>query len=625
MAYSNLNEKTIKYTNKDYNSIKGKLIEFAQIYYPDTFNDFTESSPGMMFLEMVAYVGDVLSFYQDTQIQELFLTYAQEKENLYNLAYTLGYKPKLTSPSSVELDLYQLLPSINVGGVYKPDWTYSVIINENSSFLDGSTNANFLIQKTVDFSASGSNSPTDISTYQINTSTNKPEYFLLKKSVTATAGEIKSEVFTIGALQKYLTLELQESKIIEILSIKDTDGNEWFEVPYLAQNTLFDSVKNSATYDPELNQYSAETPYLLKLKKVPKRFTTRVTANQTLRIEFGAGISDKPDEEIIPNPDNVGLFTPSGLNKMDRSFDPSNVLYTKAYGEPPSNTKLTIEYIKGGGLKTNSSSNSINIVNNLKLKQKSGLNSSLRDFVRGSISSNNEDGATGGGNGDTNEDIRQKAIASFSTQQRTVTKEDYMVRCLTMPSKFGSVAKSYIVQEDMISAPNLKKSNPLGLDLYVLGYNKSKKLVKLNNATKSNLATYLEQYRTLTDSITIKDAYYINFELEFEIMVLGGYNNEESILKCVAALKKYFNIDKWQINQPILISEVRNLLSGVEGVQNIVRLEFKNLVGESLGYSPYKYDLMGATKDDIIYPSLDPSIFELKFPNQNISGKVTQY
>ena len=234
-------------------------------------------------------------------------------------------------------------------------------------------------------------------------------------------------------------------------------------------------------------------------------------------------------------------------------------------------------------------------------------------------------GATGGGDGDTNEDIRQKAMASFSTQQRTVTKEDYMVRCLTMPSKFGQIAKSYIVQEDIISADNSKKSNPLGLDLYVLGYNTSKHLVHLNDATKQNLATYLEQYRTLTDSITIKNAYYVNFELNFEIMVLGGYNNESVILKCVTDLRKYFDIDKWQINQPILISEVRNLLSNVEGVQNLVTLEFKNIVGESIGYSPYKYDFLGATKDDIIYPSLDPSIFELRYPSQNIKGKITQY
>ncbi len=625
MAYSGLNQKTIKYTNKDYNSIKSKLIDFAQIYYPNTFNDFTESSPGMMFLEMVAYVGDILSFYQDSQIQELFLTYAQERENLYNLAYTLGYKPKLTSPSSVELSIFQLVPSINVNGDYKPDFSYAVTILENSSFSDSVSNTEFLTQKTIDFSASGSNNPTKISTYQINTNTNKPEYYLLEKPVMAIAGEIKTETFTIGALEKYLTLEMQESDIIEILSVKDNDGNEWFEVPYLAQDTIFEPIKNSTAYDTELSQYSAETPYLLKLKKVPKRFTTRITSKNTLLLEFGAGISDKPDEEIVPNPDNVGLFTPSGLNKMDKSFDPSNVLYTKAYGEPPSDTTLTVEYIRGGGLRSNSPSNTITLASNLKLLQKSGLNATIKDFVRGSISSNNEEAATGGGSGDTNEDIRQKAIASFSTQQRTVTKEDYMVRCLTMPSKFGSVAKSYIVQEDRISAYNTEKSNPLGLDLYVLGFNNSKHLTKLNNATKQNLATYIEQYRTLTDSITIKDAYYVNFEINFEIMALGGFNNESVILKCVTSLRKYFDIDKWNINQPILISEVRNLLSNVEGVQNIVTLEFKNLVGESLGYSPYKYDFFGATKDDIIYPSLDPMIFELKFPNQNIKGKVTQY
>ncbi len=627
MAYSSLKDtqKTIQYTNKDYNSIKSKLLEFAQIYYPNTFNDFSEASPGMMFIEMAAYVGDVLSFYQDTQVQELFLTYAQEKENLYNLAYSLGYQPKITSPSNVNLDIFQLVPSININGDYKPDLSYALTIKENSSFIANSTLTNFLTQKTIDFSSSGSNDPTVITTYQINTSNNQPEYYLLKKSVPAISGEIKSETFSIGSLEKFLTIELQDTDIIEILSIKDADGNEWFEVPYLAQDTLFEDVKNSALNDPELHQYNVSTPYLLKLKKVPKRFVTRATSNGTLRIQFGAGISDNPDEEIIPNPDNVGLFTPSGLSKMDKAFDPSNILYTKAYGEPPSNTTLTVNYIKGGGIQTNVPSNSITSPNDLRISFKTGLSNTLRDFIIGSVTSNNPNAATGGNDGDSIEDVRQKAIASFSTQQRTVTKEDYMVRTLSMPARFGSVAKAYIVQEDMISATNKIKSNPFGLDLYVLGYNSNKHLTVLNDATKNNLSTYLEQFRMLTDSITIKDAYFVNFKIEFEIVTLKTYNNEEVVLNCVSELKKYFDIDKWQVNQPIIISEIRNILSNTDGVQNVANLIFTNITGQNLGYSQYKYDFKGATKNDIIYPSMDPCIFELRYPNQNIQGKTIQY
>tara|TARA_R110002167_G_scaffold91340_1_gene245767 strand:- start:12054 stop:13937 length:1884 start_codon:yes stop_codon:yes gene_type:complete len=627
MAYLNTpqSQKSISYTNKDYNSIKGKLIEFAKVYYPNTFNDFSEGSPGMMFMEMVAYVGDILSFYQDTQIQELFLTHAQEAENIYNLAYNLGYKPSTTTAASTKLEIFQLLPAKNIGGEYVPDFDYALTINPNSGFETRDGNNKFLTQTSVNFGSSGSNDLTNISVFQVNTNTNQPEYYLLKKSCNVTSGEVKNQSFELGPPEKFKTLSLYDKNIIEIIKISDSDGNIWHEVPYLAQDTMFEEIENIGANDPELHQYNASTPYLLNIKKVPKRFITRVKPNNLLEIQFGAGISDSPDEEIIPHPDNVGLNTESGRNKLDKSFDPSNFLYSKAYGEPPSNTTLTVEYTIGGGISTNVPSNSIITPQNISLSSKAGLNTSLSNYIKGSLTSNNPTPATGGGKGDSIEDIRQKSMASFSTQQRTVTKEDYIIRTLSMPSKFGQIAKAYIVPENNLISDSTTKQNTSGLDLYVLGYNSQKSITKLNKAVKQNLSTYLEQYRTLTDSITIKDAYHINFGFDFEIVSLKGFQGEEVILNCIQNLKKYFRIDRWQINQPIIISEVKKIINLVPGVQNLVKLKFKNKVGSSLGYSPYKYDIEGAIRNETIYPSLDPSIFELKYPNTDINGKITQY
>ena len=627
MAYLNTpqSQKSISYTNKDYNSIKGKLIEFAKVYYPNTFNDFSEGSPGMMFMEMVAYVGDILSFYQDTQIQELFLTHAQEAENIYNLAYNLGYKPSTTTAASTKLEIFQLLPAKNIGGEYVPDFDYALTINPNSGFETRDGNNKFLTQTSVNFGSSGSNDLTNISVFQVNTNTNQPEYYLLKKSCNVTSGEVKNQSFELGPPEKFKTLSLYDKNIIEIIKISDSDGNIWHEVPYLAQDTMFEEIENIGANDPELHQYNASTPYLLNIKKVPKRFITRVKPNNLLEIQFGAGISDSPDEEIIPHPDNVGLNTESGRNKLDKSFDPSNFLYSKAYGEPPSNTTLTVEYTIGGGISTNVPSNSIITPQNISLSSKAGLNTSLSNYIKGSLTSNNPTPATGGGKGDSIEDIRQKSMASFSTQQRTVTKEDYIIRTLSMPSKFGQIAKAYIVPENNLISDSTTKQNTSGLDLYVLGYNSQKSITKLNKAVKQNLSTYLEQYRTLTDSITIKDAYHINFGFDFEIVSLKGFQGEEVILNCIQNLKKYFRIDRWQINQPIIISEVKKIINLVPGVQNLVKLKFKNKVGSSLGYSPYKYDIEGAIRNETIYPSLDPSIFELKYPNTDIKGKITQY
>ena len=629
MAYSKVSNKTqdkdVKYLNKDFNSYKNQLMEFAEVYFPNSFNDFSEGNPGMMFLEMAAYVGDVLSFYTDTQLRESFLTLAQEKENLYNLAYAMGYKPKATSAASVDLEIFQLVPSLP-NNDFKPDFNYALKIDENSSFksTEGSI---FYISNQVDFSYSSSFSPTDVSIYQYNDN-NDPEYYLLKKSTQAISGERKTQTFTVGSAEQFKTLTLFDGSIISIESVVDSEGNNWSEVPYLAQDTIFEEIENTGANDPELNQYNQQTPYLLKLKRASRRFVSRFKANNELEIQFGAGTSDKADEEIIPNPDNIGLGIKDGRSSLDQAYDPSNFLYTKAYGQVPANTTLIVTYLVGGGLNANVNSNTITKVKTLFPVNKPNLNPSILKFIQSSVASTNKEAAKGGGAGDSVEDIRLNTMANFSAQQRAVTKEDYLIRTLSLPPKLGRVAKAYIIQDDQ-SSPLLTSPeripNPLALNLYTLGYNSSKQLTTLNTATKTNLATYLEQYRMLTDAINIKDAFVINFGLDFEITAFKSYNNQEVILQCITELKNYFNVDRWQVNQPIIISEISNLIAGVTGVQTVEKVTLENKNGVSLGYSQYKYDFEGATRKGVIYPSLDPSIFELKYPNTDIKGRVTTY
>jgi len=629
MAYNKVSNKTqdkdVKYLNKDFNSYKNQLMEFAEVYFPNNFNDFSEGNPGMMFLEMAAYVGDVLSFYTDTQLRESFLTLAQEKENLYNLAYAMGYKPKATSAASVDLEIFQLVPAKEINGSFEPDYDYALKIDENSSFKS-TEGPIFYINNQVDFSYSSSFSPTNVSIYSYNDV--NPEYYLLKKSTQAISGETKTQTFTVGSAEQFKTLTMFDSNIISIESVVDSEGNNWSEVPYLAQDTIFEEIENTGANDPELNQYNQQTPYLLKLKRASRRFVSRFKANNQLEIQFGAGTSDKADEEIIPNPDNIGLGIKDGRSSLDQAYDPSNFLYTKAYGQVPANTILTVTYLVGGGLGANVNSNTITKVETLFSTNKPNLPPSILKFIQSSVVSTNKEAAKGGGAGDSVEDIRLNTMANFSAQQRAVTKEDYLIRTLSLPPKLGRVAKAYIIQDDQSSPLSTEPGripNPLALNLYTLGYNSSKQLTTLNKATKTNLATYLEQYRMLTDAINIKDAFVINFGLDFEITAFKSYNNQEVILQCISELKSHFNIDRWQVNQPIIISEITNLIAGVKGVQTVEKVTLENKNGVSLGYSQYKYDFDGATRKGVIYPSLDPSIFELKYPNTDIKGRVTTY
>ena len=618
--------KQIQYLNKDFDGFKQKLLEFAQVYYPETYNDFSETSAGLMLIEMASYVGDVLAYYGDNQIQENFLEYAKQRNNLLSLAYNHGYFPQVTNASTVDVDIYQTLPATTAGGSVQPDWNYAMILSEGAQ-LQSSNNTSvfFYIENKVDFTISGSADPTEVSVYSID-GANQPNFYLLKKKAKATAGTLKTKTFTFTTPQRFSTVEIEDTNVIEIVKTTDSDGNRWYEVPYLAQETIFDPVTNIAANDPQLYQYNGTTPYLLKIKKVPRRFIKRFKTNNTLELQFGPGVSSNPDEVITPNSDNVGLGLPYGTDKLTTAWDPANFLYTKTYGLAPSNTTLTVEYLTGGGAPSNVTAQSLTILSSGNVVFfGDNLDPTLESTIRNSLQFTNTQPALGGGDGDTNEDIRRKSISQFPTQLRTVTKDDYAIRTLSLPPKYGAISKVYVTQ-DANTAPNVitqeDRYDTNALSLYVLSRNTNNKLTIADPALKQNLTTYLAEYRLITDAVRIKDAFIINIGINFDIIAQPNFNNRLILNNCINTLTAYFDIDKWQINQPILINNVKNILDNVEGVQTIKKLEIVNKSGVDSNYSPYAYDIKGATINEVLYPSLDPSVFELKFPTTDIQGRI---
>ena len=616
--------KQIQYLNKDFDGFKQKLLEFAQVYYPDTYNDFSDTSAGLMLIEMAAYVGDVLSYYGDNQVQENFLEFAKQRDNLLSLAYTHGYFPQVTTAATTGIDIFQLVPSTTAYGSVRPDYNYAMIL-ANGAQIQSSNDSSvfFYIEDQVNFTTSGSFDPTTVSVYSVDGS-NNPNFYLLKKTAKASAGTLKSAAFTFTTPEKFATIQIQDTNIIEIVKVTDSDGNRWYEVPYLAQETIFDPVTNTAANDPTLAQYNETTPYLLKNKKVPRRFIKRFKSDNTLEIQFGPGVSSNPDEIITPNSDNIGLGLPYGTDKLTTAWDPANFTYTKTYGVAPSNTTLTVEYLVGGGASSNVSVQSLTILSSGSVSFfGSGLDSTLQTTVSGSLAFSNTEAATGGGDGDTNEDIRRKSIAQYPTQLRTVTKDDYAIRSLSLPSKYGKVSKVYVTQENQEAIKNSEELYDTNtLSLYILSQNNVNDLIVADPALKENLRIFLAEYRMLTDAIRVKDAFIINIGLNFDVILLPDFNAQTVLNACVNALKDYFDIDKWQINQPILINNVRNVIDGIEGVQTVKKVEFVNKVGESDGYSKLAYDIKGATINEVLYPSLDPSIFEIKYPDTDIQGRV---
>lgn len=627
------NVKQINYVAKTFTDFRQNLIDFAKAYYPNTYSDFNETSPGMMFIEMAAYIGDVLSLYVDNQFKENLLAYAEQQENVISIAQFLGYKPKLTTPSTTVATLYQLAPAILVDGEYVPDPLYLIKVSRGSTFAtSGQTNIQFRLVEDVDFTNITSEN------YIANTfSGGNPSTFIVSKPAKLVAATEKVATFSFGEPQKFATVLMPEENIIGIESIVDSNGNTWYEVDYLAQDVILDNL--SVTDNGETGVLPSSK---LRLRKVPRRFATRITRDGRMELLFGSGTEN--DAEL-----NLTLDSRQVANEQygstiqdtlgNTSINNVNFLNSNAYGISPSNVTLTVRYLIGGGVTSNTPSNTINTVTQL-VTQNDTTDYSPAQLVAynaavQTITINNELPATGGGTGESIEEIRQNALAFFNAQNRVVTVEDYAVRSYSMPPRYGKIAKAYAVRDEQINKILAANSGvtyvdnpvrPNSINLYTLGYDKNGNLTTLNTVVKENLARYLEQYRMLTDDVNILDAFIINIGVEFNISVLRNYNINDVLARSIGAVQSFFNPVNWSINQPIILSDLIYEIGLVEGVQSVkdVRIVNKYQFKNGLGYQNYRYDISEATVNGVIYPSLDPSIFELKYPQKDIIGNATQ-
>ena len=664
------NKKDIKYLNRDFASLRQALVEFTKTYYSNTYNDFSEASPGMMFIEQAAYVGDILSYYTDAQLKESFINLAGNKNNIFQLAQNLGYKPKISTPASVTLTLYQTLPSKFMSSDqtvanYEPDFDYALKINEG--MLVGSTsnaNVEFITTDFVDF-----NDPKDREISVFTVDGNNPLTYLITKKVSAISATRYTQEFEVGEFKPNPTFRITSSNFIKIENIVDGDGNTYHEVPYLAQELVYIKSPNEAYSEPTLATQNAPK-YILKLQQTNKRFTTRLVDEQTIELRFGSCNESTPDELLIPNTKNVGLGLNNSINRMGESFDPSNFLKTNTYGIAPAQTTLSVTYLAGGGLQSNVPQGDLTSIKAVSFSEDilafTDINLPVYNEARRSLVVENIEPATGGKGVETIEEIRENALANFGSQNRAVTKKDYEVRALAMDTMFGGIAKVYVEQDGSIDTsaaqqvlrnPSVKKdftnlvkslkgstdeeitlaldtflktkqtfaveSNPFAINMYLLGYDSNGKLTTLNPTVKQNLKTYLEEYRLLTDAINLIDGYIVNIGVNFDITVFANYNKREVVLKCVQVITNYFDINKWKMNQPINLSELELEIANVDGVSSVPKVEVVNLADSTgLTYSQYSYNIKEATRNKIVYPSLDPAIFEIKYPTKDIKGRA---
>ena len=634
-------KKQVKYVNKDFSDFKKSLVEFTKFYFTETYQDFSDASPGSIFLDMASYVGDVLSYYTDYSFKENLLAHAEEKENLVSLAQGFGYKPQLVTPAICTVSMSALIPADSVGALdtkYLPRFSAGTSFTA-TTFSDSGT---YITQDICDF---GDAIDREVKPFSLDSNTDLPSEYVVSKPIKAVGANEKEFKMTVGTPEKYLKIELPEDNIVDIKSVTDAEGNTWHQVDNLSQDYVFQDTLVNITDSTVMPLYS------IKTVKVNRRFVVRINRDMKTELVFGSGTGDLSD--IYEHPDYRTVYDDNYLQNMTNvALDTINFTTGNSFGLAPGDTTLTITYRVATGLKSNVSAGAINKVNNLIVANETSIFTTAEQTVwngmLSSVSVVNDEAARGGGSTPTIEEIRQSALGFVNAQRRIVTSTDYEKRVLSMPAKYGTVAKAFVMKDDAITqiqqfnqqeVENWRTLDPeddielvvnkplnTNINLYILGLDSNKRLTTLNNTIKNNIKQFLKGYRLMTDRINILDAFRVSIGVDYSIVVYKGFMTADVLVRCHERIRKYFDVDRWQINQPIILDELMVEIAKVEGVQAVPSLTFNNKYQQRDGsdYAPYTYNLEGNTKDRIVYPSADPCIFELRYPQTDIVGTAQQ-
>ncbi len=629
-----MSTKNIKYTSKDFDSLREDLQNYVKNYFPNTQKDFSDASTGQMLIDLMSYVGDVLTYYEDEAFREVFLDTATDPQSILSLAYMLGYKPKGATDSVARLQIQAVIPASSATAY---NLSYAPTIQKGSYFMaNNEVNTRFELEEDVDFTVSSSLSPLSSSVYEVN-ETDDPQTFLVTKYGWATSGDIKVYNYTVGAATEFLDVEITDDNIVDIESVYDSNGNKWYEVEYLAQDKIEVALDNDSTYIPTISTVPADRLESVKIlsyitdERRFRRFVTRYDSDGNLHLQFGPGIYNVSDDELLISPDYRGL--PNSLvNTAVSAIDPKKFLNTKTLGEAPANTVLTIKYRVSNAEQDNCIPNTIVNISNLltTFKEANIAGSDIANSVVSSIVVTNNDTALGARGFESLDEIKYNAKSFFAAQNRIVTQADMEARAKALPGKYGYVAKVYATKPELLNVGNtgrsLRPSNEqdgstvASILLYILTINRDGNFANAPYAIKYNLRNYLAQYKLLSDSISIVDPAIVNFTVQFEVSALPNYNKGEILFNCIQEIKKYFDNSKMEINQQINIGEIKYKLYNIAGVRSVNNFVLKPKTGS--GYSNYSYDFEGNMIGEIIPPAKKISIFELKNPNSNIIGVV---
>lgn len=585
----------IDYTSRDFDSIREDLIEYIKRYYPDTYRDFNTAGFGSTMIDSVSYIGDILSFYLDYNINETFLDTATEFENVLELAKQNGYKYDPSPSSQGEVSFYILVPASTTGN--GPNEDYLPILRRGTEVSTQGGNK-FILSEDIDFSVDS-----EKTAGRVNEGTGRVTQYIVRKKGKVVSGELNEEIIDIGAFQRYRRVELSSENVSEILFVKDTDGHRYYEVPNLSQNFIFKSALKDGSNGSQVNN-------VLKKFVVPRRFVV-VRERGSVYLQFGHG---SEGAEGVVEPDKVAVDTVGREFVSDASFDPTRALSGDSLGISPSNTQLLVRYRKNTTDNVNAAATTVTNVNNplFKFKNPAGLNDSDRRLVIDSIEVENDEPITGDVSSPSVDEIKIRAMNSFSTQDRAITSNDYETLIYSMPSSFGTVKRVKAYPDN----DSLKRN----INIYVISEDSVGSLVQANGDLKNNIKTWISSKKPINDTIDIHDAFIVNFGIEYIIVAEEDYDKFEVLTRANNLLRGTFN-QHLDIGEPISITDIYNVLNEVDGVADTVDVEIVKKSGP--GYSNVSYDVASNKTPDGRYIHAPKNlIFEVKNPVEDIEGKI---
>jgi hypothetical protein len=597
------------YLAKDFDSLRTNLLQYARLYYPDKIQDFSESSLGGLFLDMAAYTGDVMSFYLDHQYNELDPDTAIETSNIERLIRSAGVPIVGAAPATATVTVYIEVPAATIDGNTVPIPSSLPVIKANSIFSSFS-NINFTLLEDIDFSkknADGSYAA-NIKVGRLNANNKSVATLTMSLDGICISGNQETEVFSIGEFVPFRTITLSQNNITDILSVTDSFGNSYYEVSTLTDDVVYKNVLNTAHDSNDISDS-------LKVVPAPYRFIKSVDlANRQTSIILGGGNDENIEDDAVPDPSEFAISFPYSKTFSRTSINPLKLLNTRTLGIYSTNSRLSITYRYGGGLNHNVPANSINVINELIVQFP--LNPSLETMnaVRSSMAVTNKSRASGGEDAPTTDQLKLLIPSSRNSQERIVTKEDLLARVYSLPANFGRVFRAAV-------RPN--PNNPLSTQLHIITRTPNSKLAKAPDTLKENIRKYLAPYRLITDAIDILDAQIVNLSFQFDIVVDPALNKQLVLQSILSRLIQEFDITKFSIDQPIVLSDIQNIIFSTQGVISVVKIEFKNLSGVINGrtYSDVSFDVKNYTRKGMIYPP-EGGIFEFRFPDFDIIGRT---